>query len=403
MTSNSVRDRPTGSRPLVVQITTVPQTLYRLFPAAVAFLKANGYLVKAVCSAGTWVSREQAAERLEIEIGEIPLRRSLSPWADVRALVETTRILRRWKPDIVHCHTPKGGLIGGIAGWLARVPCCVYTVRGLPHLTAKGLMRWALLWSERIACRLAHRIILVSPSVRDELISLRIGDVRKMVVPGAGSAQGVDADGRFNPKRVLAGSHRLVRTELRIPVNAFVIGFVGRLTRDKGVVELSETWQNIREMTPDSHLIIAGADQEPRRGSVDSLLSRLGNDERVHIVGNVDAIETYLQAMDMLLFPSYREGFSNAILEASAMALPTVAFDVVGSKDGVRDGETGFLVPVHDTEALTERISRLYHDKNLCHVLGQNARAWVLRDFQPMDRLLMLEAEYARLLAEKGV
>ncbi|MBB3208338.1 glycosyltransferase involved in cell wall biosynthesis [Rhodopirellula rubra] len=241
----------------------------------------------------------------------------------------------------------------------------------------------------------------MSPSVRDELISLGIGDQAKMVVPGSGSAQGVDADGRFNPEHVRSNYATSSRSELGIAESDFVVGFVGRLTRDKGVKELWETWQRVREFSPASHLIIAGASNEPRRGDVDEILQALNLDSRVHIVGNVEAIEKYYAAMDLLLFPSYREGFSNAVLEASAMSIPTVAFDTVGCRDGVRDGITGFLVPVHDSNAMADCVIRLCHDDNMRRQFGRDAREWVLREFQPSDRHVMLEHEYSELLSKR--
>ncbi|SMP51676.1 Glycosyltransferase involved in cell wall bisynthesis [Neorhodopirellula lusitana] len=402
MTSDSPTDISEGpSQPLVVQITTVPQTLYRLFPAVITFLKQKDYKIKAISSAGSWKKSDEVAEFLNIEIGEVNLSRSFSPVRDFVALLQTMRMLRRWRPEIVHCHTPKGGLIGGLASWLVRVPCRIYTVRGLPHTTATGVMRFLLLTSERVSCAMAHRIILVSPSVRDELISLRIGDRAKMVVPGSGSAQGVDADRRFDPVQVRSRYPASARSELGIAESDFVVGFVGRLTRDKGVKELWETWQRVREFSPDSHLVIAGANNEPRRGDVDEVLESLNQDTHVHIVGNVEAIEKYYVAMDLLLFPSYREGFSNAILEASAMAMPTVAFDVVGCRDGVRDGVTGFLVPVHDSNAMADRVIQLCRDGKMRRQLGRDAREWVLREFQPSDRLVMLEQEYSTLLSKR--
>jgi glycosyltransferase involved in cell wall biosynthesis len=302
--------------------------------------------------------------------------------------------LRARRPAIAHCHTPKAGLLGGLAARLAGVPVIFYTVRGLPHLTARGLLRALLIGTERLACRFAHRVIAVSPSVRDELLRLRACAPEKLSVPGPGSAQGVDAEGRFNPQR--AAGLPSVRAELGLPAGALVLGFVGRLVRDKGFTELWQAWTVLRERHPDLHLLIAGADREPRAGVRQEELDACRADPRVRLVGVVEDIERHYAAMDVFAFPSHREGFSNAVLEAAAMALPVV-------RDGVRDGETGRLAPLSDGGRFTALLEELILDPAARARLGANARAWMLRDFRPEDRLRQVEASYREALTQAGI
>lgn len=383
----------------VVQITTVPQTLYRLFPRLIEHLAARGFKVWAICSDGTWLSRETAAARLGIPVFGAPLARTVSPLADLRALWVIWRLLRRHRPRIAHMHTPKAGLLGSLAARLAGVPRVVYTVRGLPHLTARGPLRLALVLSESIACRLADEVMVVSHSVRDELLRVGACPADKMRVPGAGSAQGVDAAERFNPDRVVRLPN--VRDELGIPADALVIGFIGRLVHDKGVNELLAAWRTLRTEYADAWLLVAGADREPRRGISDDQREALKGDSRVRLVGVVEDPERYYSAMDIFAFPSHREGFSNAVLEAAAMRLPVVGFDVVGVRDGVRHGETGLLGPPADTTVFISNLRRLLGDTAQRRRLGQAAREWMLAAFQPGERLAFVEDSYRRLQADE--
>jgi glycosyltransferase involved in cell wall biosynthesis len=386
-----------NTNPGVVQITTVPQTLYRLFPNLVYRLKDLGYDVWAICSEGTWLPREKAAEKLGIDIESAPMSRLVSPGSDLQAILRIRILLRRRHPAIAHCHTPKAGLIGGIAARLAGVPTVFYTVRGLPHLTASGWLRWVLIWSETLACRLAHHVMVVSESVRQELLQRKICPAEKMSVPGAGSAQGVDAEFRFNPSRVL--NLPRLRTEKNIPAQAVVLGFVGRMVKDKGFAELWSAWKILRERHPNLYLLMAGASKEPRAGVPESDLQACREDSRVIMTSVVEDIERVYAAMDIFAFPSHREGFSNAVLEAAAMGLPVSGFDVIGVRDGVRHGETGLLSTLFDVEHFTESLDKLIRNVPERTRMGTNARAWVLHNFRPADRLRFVEEAYQKALS----
>jgi glycosyltransferase involved in cell wall biosynthesis len=177
-----------------------------------------------------------------------------------------------------------------------------------------------------------------------------------------------------------------------------VLGFVGRLVTDKGLTELRTAWLRLRERHPHLHLLLAGAGGEPRGGVANDELQAWRADPRVHVLGVVEDIERIYTAMDVLAFPSHREGFSNAVLEAAAMGLPVVGFDVVGVRDGIRHGETGLLCPALDAQAFGDALESLIVDPTRRQALGAAARAWTLRDFRPHDRLQFVEDLYRSLL-----
>src|SRR5690606_2614673 len=205
----------------------------------------------------------------------------------------------------------------------------------------------------------------------------------RLVVP-CGGGNGTDAESLFNPARV-SDSRVAIRQRLDIPAQAVVNGFVGGLVRDKGVIELAEAWSVVREVVPDAHLLIIG-EPEPRDPVPEAILSQLQADDRVHMVGfvaDLTDMPPHYTAMDMLVLPTYREGFPNVPLEAAAMGLPVVATRVTGCVDAVVDGVTGTLVPVRDSASLARAIHAYLDDPALREQHGAAGRERVRRDFQP--------------------
>lgn len=386
------------TKPKVLQATTVPETLHSYFGPLTRHLRLLGFTVEAATSAGTWMRRADVARRLGITVHEAPLRRTISPFSDLRALGRLIRVIRTSEPDIVHSHTPKAGLLGSLAAWLTRRRGRVYTVRGLPYVTATGLTRRLLMESERMACRCVHRVICVSSSIQDRLVGDRLCAAGKSIVPGAGSAQGVDARERFDPARAdLAVAADRLRRSLGIGEDARIVGFVGRLTQDKGIRELNRIWESLRSER-NRHLVILGPRGEPRSGLSDEELDEPIRDERVHYVGFADEIERYYRLFDCLLFPSHREGMPNVVLESAAMQVPVVAWDTIGVRDAVVHAETGFLVPFGDLDGFIGRAGNVLDDPDLRSRLGKRARTWVLESFDPNDRFSQLSDLYFDLL-----
>jgi len=384
---------------LCVQITTVPQTLYRLFPGLIQVLRNNDIETIGICAEGTWLRKSTAEEKLGIKIYSAGLKRTVSPISDLKALIAVTRIMFKENPQIVHSHTPKGGLIGGLASVVTRRKFRVYTIRGLPHLTAQGFLKRVLIFCERVSCRCAHQVFCVSQSVKDEVVHRSICCEAKIRVPCAvGSAQGVDSI-RFDPGRKdLVEKSWLLRKKMGIAKSSVVVGFVGRLTQDKGTSDLVEVWKLIRERQ-NVRLVVIGADNEPRSGNVRGEIEALRQDEKVRVVGVSDFIEPYYSMFDVLLFPSRREGMPNAVLEASAMHVPVVGWDVMGSRDAIVNEKTGFTVPLGNIDEMTKAVLQLIECPELRRQYGSLGRERIVRDFQPEERYL----ELARLYRSKVI
>jgi glycosyltransferase involved in cell wall biosynthesis len=384
---------------LIIQITTVPQTLSFL-RGQVGYIHARGFEVHAISSPGPRLDAFGRDEGVTTHAVEMPRR--ITPLHDIGALARLYRLLRRLRPTIVHAHTPKGGLLGMMAAWLARVPVRIYHVHGLPLMTAKGAKRRLLTWSERIACFCAHQVICVSPSVRQAAIDLKLCQPGKIDVLGCGTINGIDATGRFNPAALPGSQRQETRRTWGVPVEAPVVGFAGRIVRDKGVDDLVIAWGQLKNTHPDAHLVLAGVfePQDPVTGATRTVLQ---DDPSIHLLGNVTDMPAFYQASDLLVLPTYREGFPYVPMEASAMALPVVATRAPGCVDAVIDGVTGTLVPLRDPAALAQAIARYLDDPDLRRQHGQAGRQRVLRDFRPEDIWEATYQEYIRLLRQQGL
>jgi len=238
---------------------------------------------------------------------------------------------------IVDASTPKAGLLSGVAAWLARVPCRVYTLRGLRLETATGLKR-ALLWvTEWISCKCAHRVVCVSPSLRARAIGLKLVGDSKAIVLGEGSG-GVDIR-RFSPAGRESAETQSLREKLGIAANALVIGFVGRLVRDKGIRELIEAFQGLNRKQPGLQLLLVGDFEQG--DPVEPEIRRFIESSPAMIrPGFVSDTAPYYGLMDVLALPTYREGFPGVPLEAQASGVPVVTTTATGAVDSVVDGET---------------------------------------------------------------
>ncbi len=380
-------------RRLVVHVTTVPQTLLFLTGQA-RHLRGRGFEVVAISSPGAELDRFRDGEG--VACLAVPMERRITPLRDLVALARLVRRLRELRPEIVDAHTPKGGLLGMMAAALAGVPVRVYHLHGLPLVTATGLRRRILRATERVAASLATRVLCVSRSVVEVAAAEGLAPREKLAVLLGGSIGGVDATGRFRPAS--PEERRAARSAIGIPPEARVVGFVGRLVRDKGLVELTRAWTSLREELPDLRLLLVGP-YEPQDPIPDDVASLLRADPRVHAVGLDWDVTKYFRAMDVVALPSYREGFPVVPLEAAAMGLPVVATRVPGSVDAVLDGVTGTLVPPRDERALAAALRPYLADPALRARDGAAARERVLRDFDPERIWTALCGEYEALLS----
>lgn len=348
-----------------------------------------GFRVSVLSSPGEHLDRLVEAEGGEAV--RIPMARAIAPLRDVVALFRIARVLRRLRPDIVEFSTPKAGLLGTLAALLAGVPRRVYLLRGLKLETARGPKR-TLLWSaEWLAMRAAGVVLSNSASLRENALALRLTRPSKICVLGAGSGIGVDTT-HFAP-----GSDAL-RYRLGLPCDAKVVGFVGRLTRDKGLPELVEAFDRILRRERRAWLLLVGWWDEAEDAIGAELRRRVQQHPRIVVTGFVRDPAPHYRAMDVFVLPTWREGFPNAVLEASATGLPVVTTFSTGARDAVLPEVTGLLTPAGRPEKIEEAVLRLLRDASLRERMGQAGRRWVAAEFDRRQVLARNAAFYRALL-----
>ncbi len=376
----------------LVHITTVPSTL-TFYRGHIGYLKSKGFTVSAISSPGPELDELRATHGIEVR--GIPMARRMAPSRDLVSLARLFFALVKLRPDLVHATTPKAGLLAPIAARLAGAKVVV-SVFGLPQMTRTGAMKRLLDATTRFSCRLADRVWCDSYSIRDHLIAEGLCAPAKIFVAGSGSVNGVDAE-RFDRTR-----YDVARTRAAwgIPEHAFVLGFVGRIVRDKGIHELAAAWQALSERHADMHLLLIG-DREDSDPVAPEVERALRDDPRVHFTGLQRDVPPLLAAMDVFVMPSYREGFGVSNIEAAAMCLPVVSTRIPGCVDSVVDGATGTLVPPRDAEALAAAVERYYTNPELRASHGAAGRQRVLAEFRPERVWSDVAAVYESLLADK--
>ncbi len=356
-------------------------------------LREAGFRVTLVSSPGELLTRTAAQEG--VESVAISMRREIAPLADLLSLLRLCWLLCRLKPDMTEFSTPKAGLLGSIAAMLCRVPARVYFLRGLKLETCGGIKRRILLAAEKLASASSHSVLCNSDSLRNQVIALGIAPEGKLRLLGSGSSNGVDVE-RFHPG---AGT---LRSRLGLPHDAHVVGFVGRLTRDKGVPELIEAFDSILAAKPNTHLLLVGWFDAAEDALSHELRSRIENHACVHMTGFVADTAPYYRVMDVMVLPTWREGFPNVVLEAAATGIPVVTTLSTGSRDAVVPEVTGLLIPPGYPVAICESVLQLLGSPERRCRMGLAARAWVL-DHYVNEHVLGRTAQYYKSLLDRSL
>lgn len=364
----------------LLRITTVAESLQTLLPGQLAFMQQQGFIV--------WSASAGPVPHPDCPHFRLPLTRQITPFRDGYALWKTYQLIRQLRPDIVHTHTPKAGLIGMWAAWLARVPLRLHTVAGLPLMEKRGLMRWLLTRTERLTYWFSTAVWPNSVGL-ETYIRQEIYDGPKLRVIGNGSSNGIDSS-HFRPDPVLTEQARTLRQQLSIAPDAFVWVFVGRIVPDKGISELILAFREVAEKMPTARLILVGQKEmiNPIGSVVNSLI--VSSSDILEVGYQID-VRPYLVLADALVLPSYREGLPNVLLQAACLERPVVATNIVGCREVVVERETGLLVPPQNPFALHDAMLRLMLNAPLCRQMGYEARRLVMEkyDQQTLWRALL--------------
>ena len=323
------------------------------------------------------------------EVIALPIRRKISPWSDLRTLALLIRLFRERRFDAIHSFSPKAGLLAMVAAWIARIPVRIHIFQGEVWLTRKGAMRLLLKFLDRLVARLATHVLVVSRSEREFLIREGIIRNSKSRVLGSGSLSGVDP-ARFRPDSMARAA---VRAELGIAPKATVFLFLGRLTRDKGVLDLAQAFASLAPTHPAAVLLLVGPDEERVRPAIESICR--AHARQLRFAGYTRSPERYIAAADTLCLPSYREGFSTVIIEAAAAGVPAIGSRIYGITDAIVEGETGLLHAPADANELAEKMKALIGNPALRERLGARARQRAVDEFS-QQRLTQALLDYYR-------
>ena len=376
----------------IIRTATISMSLDILLKGQLAFLNDH-YEVVAV--SGEDAHLNTVADRERVKTISVSFQRQISPFKDLISLLKLYFVLKKEKPLMVHSITPKAGLLSMIAAYFAGVPIRIHTFTGLVFPYRKGFLHHLLLFLDKVLCKFATHIIPEGEGVKKDLITFKVTNKPLQVIAN-GNVNGIDLH-YFNPEEVSEKVCDKLREGLQITVADFVFVFVGRLVSDKGINELVAAFTALSAQNPNCKLLLVG----PFESELDPLyrdtLAMILANKSIIRVGFQNDIRPYLALSDVFVFPSYREGFPNVVLQAGAMNLPCIVTDICGSNEIIIPQENGIIIPVKNERAVFEAMQLIYQEKELFLKLKLKSRAYIGSRFPQELVWSSLLQEYKKL------
>lgn len=318
----------------------------------------------------------------EKKFAPLPLKilRAISPLEDMRSIIRLRKLILKHNIQLVIGHTPKGGLISMLAAYFAGVSNRVYVRHGIMFETARGAKRWLLKSMEQLTGGIATKVVCVSNSILKVSEREHLSSRRKNLLMGKGTCNGIDVNDRFNPQNVPESVRKNLREKHGIRESDFVIGFVGRLVNDKGIKELTQSWQLLLKEKKGVKLLLVGPFEE-RDALEESIRNYIMLEPSVILTGLIDDPRDYYAIMDAFILPSYREGFPTVVLEASSMELPVITTKATGCIDAIVENETGIFCN-YDPVNIAEKIRYYLDNREVAEKHGVNGRHFVSANFE---------------------
>lgn len=377
----------------LIRITTVPLSLDKLLSGQLRFMSAH-YEVIAVAAEKEYL--EKIGVKEEVRTFHLEMSRKITPIADLLAVLRLYLFLRKEKPFLVHSHTPKAGIVGMLAAKCAGVPHRLHTVAGLPLLESSGFKRKLLDLVEKTTYACATRVYPNSVGLKNIIINNKYCNPNKLNVIAQGSSNGIDTN-FFNPNLFSVEQKDLLRDKLALKKEDFVFVFVGRLVKDKGINELVEAFEKVYEKNDKARLLLVGdyeADLDPLSPIT---LQSITQNEAIIAVGFQYDVRPYFAIANALVFPSYREGFPNVVMQAGAMSLPCIVSDINGCNEIIIEEQNGTIIPVKNTMAIVEKMVLFMENTDYYTMLHANARNRILSRYDQRVVWEAILAEYAAL------
>ena len=359
----------------IIRTSTVPGSLNNFCRGLLKELREEeGYEVVAVSSPGSALA--EIEHREGVRTVAVTMERHISPLNDLKSLWRLVNVFRKERPDMVHSITPKAGLLSMMAAWLTRVPVRIHTFTGLVFPTATGLKKKILIMTDRLTCACATHVVPEGEGVKNDLTAHRITK-KPLKVLGYGNIRGIDLE-RFNPdlKEVRSEATKIRKKGFK----TFI--FIGRLVGDKGINELVEAFCSLNLKHPNTRLILVGAKEQNLDPLRPETIHEIETNTAIEAVGPQRDVRPWLAASDIFVFPSYREGFPNVVIEAGAMGLPSIVTDINGSREIIVDGKNGIIIPSHSVDSLLRAMETLVADHDFLSRLGAKARPMIASRFE---------------------
>ena len=376
----------------------MPLSLKVLLKGQLRFMASNGFDVKGVSSEGEELREVHENEGIAVEA--ITMSRKITPFQDLKSLWQMWNFLRKEKPQIVHTHTPKAGIIGMLAARLAGVPHRLHTVAGLPLMEATGTKRKILNFVEKLTYSSATRVYPNSKGLYDFILQNNFTQSNKLKIIANGSSNGIDTT-FFSPDQVTELERVTLREKLNIQPDDFVFVFVGRIVSDKGINELIKAFselQTVENKPAGIKLLLVGGLENDLDPLNPETLAEINQNKDIISVGFQQDVRSFFAIADALVFPSYREGFPNVVMQAGAMGLPSIVSDINGCNEIIVEGENGLIIPPKNVEKLKEKMLTLARDKNLYIKLKENSRRMIKNRYEQSVVWNALLEEYEGLL-----
>lgn len=355
----------------LIRAVTASQSI-GFFEPIVPDLQAKGYEVVSVSSPGPEV---QHLREMGVKCIEVSMERHISLSKDIVSLWKLIKVFRKEKPDIVHSMTPKAGMLCMLAAWICRVSVRIHTFTGLVWPTASGLKRKILMATDWLTCACATHVIPEGEGVKTDLLSHGITH-KPLKVLGYGNVRGIDLEHYARTEEVMRKADKI-----RVK-DVFTFMFVGRIVRDKGINELVAAFKRLQTRVPKTRLILVGEYEDALDPITPEARKEIEDNPCILAVGKQKDVRPWLAASDALVFPSYREGFPNVVIEAGAMGLPSIVTDINGSREIIQDGVNGLIVPSKNEDALLKEMERLVEDAALASYLASHARRLVASRYE---------------------
>ena len=330
----------------------------------------------------------------------VPMYRGINPLWDLYSILRMIWLILKIKPHIVHSYTPKAGMVSMIAAFFCRVPIRIHTFTGLIFPGCTGFKKFLLKSVDKFICLLATRIIPEGVGVRSELLVNKVTD-KNLDLIGNGNIAGIDTNFFSRENLEVNCSAIQLKAKLNLSDKAFIFIYIGRLNRDKGIDELVAAFELLGSIN--THLlVIGGVDSSApiKKATLDKLKALTS----ITWLGFQDDVRPALALANVLVLPSYREGFPNVLMQAGAMEVPSISTAVSGANEILKESETGFIVPIKDVDALVEKMNYVLNmDRYELERMGKNARKRVCSLFEKSFYLEKLKRFYISELAHKKI